>query len=140
MDLSHNSQILGLTASPGSTEGKINEIRQNLHINHIEIRTEKDLDVKPYIHKVDNEWIKVRLPSEFIEVKKILEEKLKTCYKTLKAIDLLGSYDIYKITRKDILKVNNVINHRISTARDNDEKFQMFNAKKVELTLSDYLI
>jgi len=131
IDISKNSRILGLTASPGSTEGKINEIKQNLFINHIEIRTEKDLDVKPYIHKVDNEWIKVKLPSEFSEVKRILEEKLKSCYRILKENDLLGSYDIHKITRKDLLKLDNIINRRISTARDNDEKFHMFNAKKV---------
>jgi len=131
IDISKNSQILGLTASPGSTEGKINEIKQNLFITHIEIRTEKDLDVKPYIHKVDNEWIKLKLPSEFLEVKKILEEMLKSFYRILKENGLLDSYDIYKITRKDLLKLNNVINRKISTARDNDEKFRMFNAKKV---------
>ena len=131
IDISKNAQILGLTASPGSTEGKINEIKQNLFINHIEIRTEKDLDVKPYIHKVDNEWIKLKLPSEFLKVKKILEEKLKSFYKILKENDLLGSYDISKIARKDLLKLDNVISRRIATARDNDEKFQMFNAKKV---------
>ncbi|MFX1308222.1 MAG: DEAD/DEAH box helicase [Promethearchaeota archaeon] len=130
-DLSKNSQILGLTASPGSTEGKINEIKQNLFINHIEIRTEKDLDVKPYIHKVDNEWIKIKLPPEFLEIKKILEEKLKTSYKILKENDLIGSYDLNKITRKDLLKLNNVVNRKISIARNNEEKFQMFNAKKV---------
>ena len=131
IDLSNNSQILGLTASPGSTEGKINEIKQNLFINHIEIRTDKDLDVKPYVHKVDNEWIKIKLPSEFLEIKRILEERLKACYKSLKENDLLGSYDILKITRKDLLKLSNLINRRISTARDNEEKFQMFNAKKL---------
>ncbi|MFX0103953.1 MAG: DEAD/DEAH box helicase [Candidatus Hodarchaeota archaeon] len=130
-DNSNNSQILGLTASPGSTEGKINEIKQNLFINHIEIRTEKDLDVKPYIHKVDNEWIKIKLPSEFLEVKKILEDKLKLCYISLKEYDLLSSYDILKVTRKDLLKLSNLINRRISTARDDNEKFQMFNAKKL---------
>ncbi len=131
MDLARNSQILGLTASPGSTESKINEIKQNLFIDHIEIRTEKDLDVKPYIHKVDNEWIKIKLPSELLEVKEILENKLKVCYKMLKENELLVSYDINKISRKDLLKLNNLINRRISTARDNDEKFRMFNAKKV---------
>jgi Fanconi anemia group M protein len=131
MDSANNAQILALTASPGSTEGKINEIQKNLFITHIEIRTEKDLDVKPYIHKVDNEWIKIKLPSEFLEVKKILEKKLKECYKFLKENDLLGSYDLSKVTRKDLLKLNSLINRRISTARDNDEKFQMFNAKKV---------
>lgn len=131
VDLTSFSQILGLTASPGSTEGKINEIKQNLFINHMEIRTEKDVDVKPYIHKVDNEWIKIKLPSEFLEVKKILEAKLKAFYRLLKENELLGSYDINKITRKDLLKLNSLINRRISTARDEDEKFRMFNAKKV---------
>ncbi len=130
-DLSKNSQILGLTASPGSTISKISEIKQNLFISHIEIRTEKDSDVKPYIHKVDNEWIKIKLPSEILEVKKILDAKLKKCYKFLKENDLLGSYDINKVTRKDLLKLSDLINRRISSARDNDEKFQMFNAKKV---------
>ncbi len=131
IDIANNFQILGLTASPGSTEGKINEIKQNLYLDHIEIRTEKDSDVKPYIHKVDNEWIKLKLPSEFLEIKKILEEMLRNSYKTLKENDLLGSYDIFKITRKDLLKLNDLINRRISTARDDNEKFQMFNAKKI---------
>ncbi len=131
IDMSNFPQILGLTASPGSTEEKINEIKENLFIEHIEIRTEKDSDVKPYIHKVDNEWIKIKLPGKYSEIIKILEEKLKVYYKILKENELLGSYDISKITRKDLLKVNIIINGRISTVRDNDEKFQMFNAKKI---------
>jgi Fanconi anemia group M protein len=131
IDLSDHPQILGLTASPGSTEGKINEIKQNLYITHIEIRTEKDLDVKAYIHRVDNEWVKIKLPKDFLEIKAILENKLKESYRYLKEMDLIGSYDIMKITRKDLLKLNNSINRRISNARDSDEKFQMFKAKKL---------
>ncbi len=130
-DISNYAQILGLTASPGSTEGKINEIKQNLFIDHIEIRTEKDLDVIPYIHNVENKWIKVKLPAKFLEIKKILEEKLKDCYRFLKENDLLPSYDIVKINRKDLLKLNHLINRRISIAKDKDDKFQMFNAKKL---------
>ena len=124
-------QILGLTASPGSTEEKINEIKQNLFIDHLEIRTEKDADVKAYIHSVDNEWIKIKLPSEFLVIKKVLDDKLKACYKYLKQHDLLNSHDINKIHRKDILKLNNVINRRISMAGDSNEKFEMFYAKKL---------
>ncbi len=131
MDVSKDPQIIGLTASPGSTEDKINEIKQNLFVEHIEIRTEKDSDVKPYIHKVDNEWIKIKLPKEFLEIKAILTEKLKDIYKWLKQNELLESYDINKITRKDILKLSNIINRRITYARDNNEKFQMFYAKKL---------
>ena len=124
-------QILGLTASPGSTEVKINEIQHNLFIDHLEVRTEKDSDVKPYIHNVDNEWIKVKLPREFLEISQIITNKLKECYKWLKQKDLLTSYDINKITRNDLLKVNNVINKRISITRDSNEKFEMFYAKKL---------
>ncbi|MHA2268741.1 MAG: DEAD/DEAH box helicase [Promethearchaeota archaeon] len=125
-------QILGLTASPGSTKEKINEIKANLFIDHVEIRTDKDIDVKPYIQKVDNQWIKIKLPKDFMGIKKILEEKLRSIYKWLKEKELINSFDINKVTRKDLLKLNNTINRRISASRDDNEKFDMFNAKKFQ--------
>jgi len=131
IEMSKNPQILGLTASPGSTEEKINEIKSNLVINHVEIRTEKDTDVKPYIHKVDNEWIKIKLPIEFLEIKKILVDKLRETYKWLKQNELLGSYDVNQVTRKDLLKLDKLINSKISSTRDDNEKFLLFNAKKL---------
>jgi Fanconi anemia group M protein len=125
-----NAQILGLTASPGSTEEKISEIKNNLFIDHVEIRTDQDKDVKPYIHKVDNEWIKIKLPQEFIEINNLLTEKLRVIYRWLKEIDLLGTYDVSKITRKDLLSLNRKINNKISATRDDNEKFSLFKAKK----------
>ncbi|MFW9829837.1 MAG: DEAD/DEAH box helicase [Candidatus Thorarchaeota archaeon] len=130
MELAENAQILGLTASPGSTEGKINDIKDNLFINHIEIRTDSDSDVKPYIHKVDNEWIKIALPTEFLEISKIFIGKLRNIYKWLKQLGLLNSSDINKITRNDLLKLNTTINKKISSSRDDREKIQLFTAKK----------
>lgn len=131
LEISELPQILGLTASPGSTKEKINEIKQNLYIEHVEIRTEKDSDVIPYVHNVDNEWIKIKLPEEFLEIKKILTNKLKEIYKWLKQNDLLGSEDVNKITRKDLLKLDKIINGRISAAGDSNEKYEMFSAKKL---------
>jgi len=125
-----NYQILGLTASPGSTEGKINEVKKNLYIDHVEIRTEQDSDVKPYIFKVENEWIKVKLPSEFMDIKLIITEKLRTIYKWLKQQELLNSSDITKVTRKDLLALDRIINGRISSSRTDEEKFRLFTAKK----------
>ena len=125
-------QILGLTASPGSTQEKISEIKTNLFMDHVEIRTDKDIDVKPYIQKVDNQWIKITLPKEFLEVTKLLEIKLKEIYKWLKEKDLINSFDLNKITRKDLLKLNTTINRRISASRDDNEKFSLFTAKKLQ--------
>ena len=130
VETAKNHQILGLTASPGSTEDKINEIKNNLYIDRVEIRTEQDSDVKPYIYKVDNEWIKVKLPSEFMDIKKIITEKLRTIYKWLKQQELLKSSDISKVSRKDLLALDRVINGKISSARTDEEKFPLFNAKK----------
>ncbi len=130
MESATNPQILGLTASPGSTEGKINEIKDNLYIDHIEIRTDSDSDVKPYIHNVDNEWIKIKLPDEFLEISGILIEKLRVIFTWLKQIGLLNSSDVNKITRKDLLKLNNVINKQIASSREDSEKIQLFIAKK----------
>ena len=125
-------QILGLTASPGSTLEKITEIKQNLFIDHLEIRTEKDLDVKPYIQNVENQWIKIKLPEEFLQIKRILDEKLKNVYKWLKEKDLLYSYDINKVTRNDLLQLNKMINKRISISKKDHELFDLFTAKKLQ--------
>jgi len=130
VETAKNHQILGLTASPGSTEQKIEEIKKNLFVDRIEIRTDQDSDVKPYIYKVDNEWIKVKLPSEFMDIKKILKEKLRIIYKWLKQHELLNSSDVTKVSRKDLLALDKVINGRISTSRDDEEKIQLFSAKK----------
>ena len=43
--------ILGLTASPGDNAVKIREICQSLYIENIEVRTEDDEDVKPYVYR-----------------------------------------------------------------------------------------
>ncbi|MFX1279492.1 MAG: DEAD/DEAH box helicase [Promethearchaeota archaeon] len=132
LEKSRGHQILALTASPGSTQEKITEIKENLFIDHIEIRTDKDRDVKDYIQKVDNEWIKISLPEEFLEIKKILEEKLKDIYKWLKEKEMLNSFDVNKITRKDLLQLNTKINKRITNSRDDKEKYDLFYAKKLQ--------
>ncbi|MFX1558344.1 MAG: ERCC4 domain-containing protein, partial [Promethearchaeota archaeon] len=43
---------------------------------------------------------------------------------------LLDSFDINKVSRKDLLKVDKLINSRISVAQDENEKMQLFIAKK----------
>lgn len=65
-------RILALTASPGSDLEKIKEVCQNLHIERVEVRTEKDPDVKPYVQRVETNWVAVDFPLEFQKIQKIL--------------------------------------------------------------------
>jgi ERCC4-related helicase len=131
IELAQHHQILGLTASPGSTEQKIDEIRQNLFIDHVEIRTEMDSDVKPYIHDVENEFIRVKLPPEFLQIKKILKEKLSAIYKWLKQNDLLETMDVNKVSRKELLEVDKKITRLIASSASQQENIILFQAKKL---------
>ncbi|MDY6964471.1 MAG: DEAD/DEAH box helicase [Halobacteriota archaeon] len=73
---SENPLTLGITASPGSESDKISEICSNLHIESVEIRTEYDSDVSPYVHEKKIEWRVVELPEEIRSLKRMMSEIL----------------------------------------------------------------
>ncbi len=69
-----NPHILAITASPGSSDEKIAEVCEALHIENVAVRTEKDRDVKPYVHEKEIEWEKVNLPPEMKEIRDLLDK------------------------------------------------------------------
>ena len=73
-----NPLLLAMTASPGSTKQKVQEICENLMVGRVESRTETDADVKPYIHEREINHIPVPLPKELELVIKTLNELLGT--------------------------------------------------------------
>ncbi len=95
------ARILGLTASPGSKEEVINEVIKNMHIEEIEVRTDEDPDVKPYIQEVKIDYVKVKLPEEMKLIKKFLEK----CYKTkLEEVKKYGYANTINLrSKKDLL-------------------------------------
>ncbi len=54
--------ILALTASPGSYREKINDVKSRLFIDLVEIRTREDQDVRPYVQKLEQDYIEIELP------------------------------------------------------------------------------
>jgi len=76
-----NPLVLGLTASPGSNDEKIQGICETLRIESVAIKTEEDSDVIPYIYEKKIEWIKVNLSDEIKEIRdkvlKVLENKFE---------------------------------------------------------------
>jgi len=98
-------RILALTASPGSTREKINEIKENLFIEAIEIRTEKDPDVSPYIQKKNLVFVEVDLPEEFKKIHQLITEPYQKRLKQLKDFGLTKPVSI--INKKDLLTFQN---------------------------------
>jgi len=93
-------RILALTASPGSSKEKIDEICKNLYIEDIEIRTELDEDVSPYMQEKGIEWIKVDLPKDFLNIKYLIKE-----YKQERMAELKSKFSINKnnFNKRDLL-------------------------------------
>jgi len=111
MEKSKHPRILGLTASPGSTEEKIKEICKNLFIDSVEIRTDSDKDVKPYIKEIETEYVKVDLPENL----KIAQESLKRALN--KRLDKLKQYNIHVKNKRELLASQKRISRQISTNR-----------------------
>lgn len=102
LEEAENPRILGLTASPGATKEKINEICQNLGIEAVEIRTEKDRDVIPYVKEKQIEWIYVELPDSFLRIKKLLDSVYQSRIRTLQK---LGFIRKKRVSKKELLQL-----------------------------------
>ncbi|MEE9323731.1 MAG: DEAD/DEAH box helicase [Candidatus Aenigmarchaeota archaeon] len=101
LENARNPRILGLTASPGGTKEKIKEIMKNLGIESVEIRTEEDFDVAPWVKKKQVEWVHVDLPQAFFNI----GESLRKAYEyRLKQLRKLGfSKPIRLVTKRELL-------------------------------------
>ncbi len=117
MNIAENPLILGLTASPGGTEERIEEVRQNLFIKNIEIKTPYDPDVRPYVHKILIRWVPVELPEAMLRAKKLLENAIRRRLRILKELEIISSADPSNFSRKDYLALQKNIMDEIAQGR-----------------------
>ncbi|NOZ80281.1 MAG: DEAD/DEAH box helicase [DPANN group archaeon] len=94
--------LLALTASPGSDKEKIQEIIDNLRVENIEIRSEDDPDIKPYIQDVEVRYISVDLPDDFKQARTSLNNCFLRKLKLVKEKGYLAK-DPRSVSKKDIL-------------------------------------
>jgi len=84
-------KILGLTASPANEETKIMEICEQCGIDAIEIRTETDEDVAPYVKEKMIRWEEVTLPERFYQIKGLMDSAYMKRVETLAKLGFLRS-------------------------------------------------
>lgn len=97
-----NPHCLGITASPGSTDEKIREVCEALHIRSVAVKTESDTDVRPYIHKKEIEWIKIDLPKDMTEIKVLLEKVIEERFTKLTELGF-PVHNPKFVTKKELL-------------------------------------
>jgi len=111
----HNNTclVVGLTASPGSEEEKIQDVCRNLSIKNIEVKNAEDKDVKPYVNEIEIDWIKVDLPPQFKEVKSYLEEFQKKQLAILKVMHVAATENKNYYNRIRLLEMQNMLRKRL---------------------------
>jgi ERCC4-related helicase len=110
-DQNPDGTILALTASPGSSKERIDELCQILHVDktNVHVRTRKDDDVKNYLQPMDIFKIGVDLTSLMEDTRLIIDQLVEERLQFLSHmghLDKKGENLINKITRKDLLKLN----------------------------------
>lgn len=114
MEQASNPLILGLTASPGSTEEKVQEVMANLRAVKIEARTEQDEDVAGYVQETRVRMVKVKLPDDF----KPLIDGLRPLYH--EKISKLRRFGLFRrdkyVTKKKLLESRREIAARLHGA------------------------
>lgn len=97
-----NPHVLGITASPGSSDEKISEVCQALHVENVSVKTEKDRDVRPYVQEKEIEWFQVQLPSEMAEIRGYLEKIFDDRLGTIRGLGFSPGSGKY-VSKKDLL-------------------------------------
>jgi ERCC4-related helicase/ERCC4-type nuclease len=110
---------LGLTASPGHDLRKIEEVRSNLGLRHVEIRTPADSDVAPYVQDVEMEWETLPLPPTMGRVSVKLHEALADRVRQLKGLGVLKSASS-KPTKRELLELQGKLQGMVRGRTDPD--------------------
>jgi ERCC4-related helicase len=106
--------ILGLTASPGASKERVNEIKRNLFIEAVEARTEDSDDVKEYVEQTNIETIRVKVPEQYYEENLRLRELYNERVKKLLNGGFLRSN---KVSKKGLLEARTAISARLRAAQ-----------------------
>jgi ERCC4-related helicase len=113
-ETSDHPLIMGLTASPGASKEKINEIKRNLFIEAVEARSEESEDVKEYVEKTNIETIRVRVPDEYYMTTLRLRELYNDRVKKLLNGGFLRSN---RVSKKALLEARIAISARLKSAQ-----------------------
>lgn len=112
-----NPHVLGITASPGSSDEKISEVCQALHVENVSVKTEKDRDVRPYVQEKEIEWLQVQLPSEMAEIRSYLEKIFDDRLGNIRNLGFSPGSGKY-VSKKDLLLLQKKLQGEIRVGGD----------------------
>jgi ERCC4-related helicase len=112
------ARVLAMTASPGARKERIQELWQNLGIEHFEYRTVEDPDVRRYLHGASIEPILVPLPAEVRFLGQHLRAAVQEQSKVLHRLNVAPAGEL---GRRELLALRDFLQREIGSARHRGE-------------------
>jgi len=137
LDQNPDGNILALTASPGASKSKIEDLCKILHIpiKNIHTRVRTDRDVKSYIKPMDIYKVSVELTQLMIDAYSIIQQSLEERLRYLSHLGFSLKKPVNKsvklsekIIRKDLLKLNSEL---IGLTKSDGDKTGVYSALSV---------
>ena len=122
---------IALSASPGSSKEKIQEICSNLYIEQTIIKSEDDKDVLPYIYNIDIEHKRFDIDTKHKEISSIIQSLIDDKIKWLIDNNFIKKKKVENVYRKDLLNLGNYLKTEI-TQTNNNKNFFLFAALKYQ--------
>jgi ERCC4-related helicase len=110
---SSNPVILAMTASPGAERRRMQEVCDNLFIEHIEYRSEEDPDVKQYVNPIDVRWEWFNLPEEYLYVISLLRSTLDEKLRWLIQRGIIRKKSIEWIFKRDLIEAGESLRYAL---------------------------
>ncbi|HLE48183.1 MAG TPA: helicase-related protein [Candidatus Thermoplasmatota archaeon] len=117
------THALGLTASPGSDLAKIQAILHHLGLQRIEVRTDQDADVQPYIHAIETEWVRVKPTTTLVRVIQLLTRSYVRAIAQLRRLGMLPGLRGAP-NRKDLIELGVRIRREVSSGHGRHAAFE----------------
>ncbi len=115
--------VLGITASPGSRQDKIQEVCAALHISSVEMRTDSDPDVRPYIFDKDIEWRYVSVPIEIKGLKQLMDSILTDRLNKLRELCFISPYQ-KKLSKREMLDLQARIQSQLRSSSPDQKVYK----------------
>ncbi len=91
-----HERILSLTASPGSDKQSIEEVVRNVAAEKIEVRTQDDPDVKPYVQEMEVQYREVDLPPQLTALRDVVARLIRNRLSMLKQHGFINDTQLNK--------------------------------------------
>ncbi|MEM2979119.1 MAG: helicase-related protein [Methanomassiliicoccales archaeon] len=126
--------VMGMTASPGSSTNKIEQVCRNLGIQKVEVRSESDSDVAPYVQEVDLQIVEVEIPQEMKRLADLLRSKFDSCVQDLVSLGLIDPKR--PVTKKYLLEIGNDIQSRLNSGEKRSQLYKGLSLQAMALKIN----